>query len=62
MTELAPDPQAGGRCAGCGHSLTRHRLSAEGRVNRYGSRLVCTVDNCVWTECRERPTTGGTPR
>ncbi len=40
------------RCAGCGHHLSKHSLYANGGVNRHGSRLVCSVDNCHWQSCR----------
>ena len=41
------------RCAGCGHPLSKHRHYVRGGVNRHGSTLVCSVNNCMWTECRE---------
>jgi hypothetical protein len=53
------------RCAGCGHTLNRHRLYANNGRNRHGSPLVCTVDNCAWMECRrkdEPAPTGGVTR
>ena len=39
-------------CAGCKHPLSKHRFYSEGGTNRHGSRLVCVVDNCYWSECR----------
>jgi hypothetical protein len=42
------------RCAGCGHRQFQHRRYMHG-TNRHGSRWVCTVDNCPWTECRGLP-------
>jgi hypothetical protein len=53
-------PLATDRCAGCGHQIRQHRLYANLGVNRHGSRLVCTVDNCAWTECREKSSQGVT--
>lgn len=44
-------PLAIERCVGCGHALSKHRRYIHGGVNRHGSPLVCTVDNCQWTEC-----------
>ncbi len=42
-----------GKCRGCGHKLSQHTVYANGRTNRHGSRLVCTVDGCrEWSECR----------
>ena len=46
-------------CPGCKHWLSKHRRYANGGRNRHGSTLVCTVDNCAWTECREPPAAGG---
>jgi hypothetical protein len=46
-------PLATQRCAGCGHALSRHRTYANGGRNRHGATLVCTGDNCAWTECRD---------
>lgn len=40
------------KCLGCGHALSKHRHYANGGRNRHGSTLVCSVDNCAWTECR----------
>ena len=49
-----PQKQASPRCTGCGHRLRQHRRHTHG-TNRHGSRWVCTVDNCRWTECRGLP-------
>lgn len=39
-------------CLGCGHRISRHREYARGGVNRFGCRLVCTVDGCMrWNDC-----------
>jgi hypothetical protein len=40
------------RCDGCGHRADQHRQYTNHGVNRHGSRWVCIVDNCRWTECR----------
>ena len=50
LHELA---EATRRCAGCGHALSRHRDYVGGGTNRHGAHIVCTVDNCAWTECRD---------
>ena len=47
------------RCIGCGHLLAKHTHYIRGGVNHRGSTLVCSVDNCMWTECREALRAGG---
>ena len=44
-------PLAGTKCRGCGHALSRHRYYIRGGTNRHGAHIVCSVDNCAWTEC-----------
>lgn len=53
MTEFLRPPGDREKCRGCGHRLSRHTRYADGGKNRHGATIVCVVDNCHWTECRE---------
>lgn len=47
---MTPDSGGRERKCYCSHARKEHVKYRDG-TNRKGSRYVCTVDNCAWTEC-----------